>query len=109
MSSERLHGPVSPTEAAELQTVQIPDEVFDVFNGLIAQNLNRGHSRVLQKDVVEQLEARGLDRSKIFDQHWLDVEDSYRTAGWTVSYDRPVYYAGESFDAYFDFKAGKVQ
>lgn len=107
MSPEFNRGPVSPGEAAELQTQQIPNEVFEVFNQLIAQNLFNGRSRVLQKEVVAQLEAEGHERASIFDKHWLDVEDSYRAVGWKVKYDKPVYYAGENFDAYFEFTASK--
>ena len=109
MSPEVRRGPASPREIKELQTQQIPDEVFEVFNGLIAQNLSYGRSRVLQKDVVEQLVEGGMDRNEIFERHWLDVEDSYRAAGWQVKYDKPVYYAGEDFDAYFLFMAGKSE
>ena len=42
MSPETLRGPVSPMEEKELKTEQIPDEVFEIFNGLIAQNLFSG-------------------------------------------------------------------
>lgn len=107
MSPEMKRGPVSPREAAELQTEQIPDEIFMIFNGLIAQNLYRGRAMVKQKDVLAAAEAQGLKRSEIFDRHWLDVEDSYRTAGWQVKYDKPVYYAGEDFEPYFEFSAKK--
>jgi hypothetical protein len=102
MSPEAIR-PVSPREAAEMQTEQIPDAVFGVFNELIAQNLYHGRSTVLQKDVVERLVEQGMDRGKIFEKHWLDVEDSYREAGWSVKYDKPVYWGGEDFDAYFEF------
>ncbi len=104
MSPEVNRGPVSPVEAAELHKIQIPEEVFSAFNSLIAEKLRSGYARVLQKDVLALLEDQGMDRNEIFEKHWLDVEDSYREAGWKVSYDRPVYYAGENFDAYFDFK-----
>lgn len=105
MSPEIKRGPVSPAEVAELKTEQIPEQVFEVFNGLIAQNLHGRYSRVLQKDVLAELEDRGMNRSEIFEKHWLDVEDSYREVGWKVDYDRPVYWGGENFDAYFEFKA----
>ncbi len=107
MSPEVRRGPVSPAEAAELQTEQIPDEVFIAFNGLIAQNLQQGRARVLQKDVVALLEAQGRNRDEIYKQHWLDIEDSYRATGWKVAYDKPMYYAGENYDAFFEFSAVK--
>lgn len=96
-------GPVRPEEAEALCTEQIPETVFEVFNGLIAQNLQRGEATVLQDDVLEQLQERGFNRAEVFRQKWLDVEESYREAGWQVKYDRPVYWGGENFKAYFQF------
>ncbi len=83
----------------------IPDEVFNVFNQQIAQNLHNGRAKVLQKNVVAALEAQGLSRGYIYENHWLDVEESYRAVGWRVKYDKPAYYAGENYDAFFEFKA----
>lgn len=40
-------------------------------------------------------------RQFIFDKHWLDIEDTYRKAGWNVEYDKPGYC--ENYDAYFVF------
>lgn len=105
MSPEIVRGPLSPPEAAERRTEQIPEEVFNVFNGLITQNLVDGRSKVLQKDVIAQLEERGFVRQEIFTKHLLDVEDSYRKVGWEVVYDRPAYWGGENFEAYFKFCA----
>lgn len=107
MSPEMKSGPLSPSEAAELQVEQLPDEVFVVFNALIARSLRAGRARVLQKEVVEKLVEQGMDREEIFDQKLLDVEECYRSAGWKVKYDRPVYYAGEDFEPYFEFAAPK--
>ena len=103
MSPEIKNLPVSPVEAGELRKEQIPGGVFTVFNSLISQNLHRGRARVLQKDVLAQLEDQGMDRTTIFDRHWLDVEDSYREVGWKVEYDKPVSWGGENFEAYFQF------
>jgi hypothetical protein len=105
MSPEARRGPVSPSEAAELQTEQIPEEVFIVFNSLIARNLREGRSTVLRDEVVTELEARGMNREDIFSKHWLDVEGSYCEAGWDVKYDSPVAYGGETFEPYYEFRA----
>lgn len=107
MSNPEIIGPVSPERAAELHTERIPNEIFEVFNGLIAKHLVRGSSKVLQKDVLADLESRGLPSDKIFSEKWLDVEPSYREQGWSVHYVRPIYYAGDDFDAYFEFKDPK--
>ncbi len=102
-----IRGPLGPAELEKLRVEQIPDVVYVIFNNLIAQNLHNGRSRVLQKDVVSQLEAQGMDRAVIYEKKWLDVEPSYQEAGWNVFYDKPAYYAGENYDAYFEFTAPK--
>ena len=74
MSPEVQRGPLSPAEAGELQTQQIPEEVFGAFNTLIAKNLSQGQAKVLQKDVISLLVGQGVNREAIFDNKWLDVE-----------------------------------
>jgi hypothetical protein len=103
MSPEQRSGPIAPQEIQALKTEQIPDEVFAVFNELIAENLHNRSATVLQKDVVAKLEARGLTRDEIYKRRWLDVEESYREVGWKVAYDKPVYWGGENFEPYFKF------
>ena len=103
MSPEIKRGPISPAEAIELQTQQIPDEVFVAFNALIAQNLSYGTSIVKQEDVINRLKEQGVDVNEMYRKHWLDVEDSYRALGWKVMYDKPGY--NETGHAYFEFKA----
>lgn len=102
MSPEARRGPISPAEAKELKTEIIPDEVYLVFNALIAQNLYRGRASVKQDDVVGQLVEQGFDRAEIFSKHWLDIEDSYRASGWDVKYDSPAYNE-DPYDPYFLF------
>ena len=96
---------VSPKQAEELQIRHIPPEVYETFNRFIAQKLYNGRARVLQKDVVAELENRGFDRRRIYDEHMLDVEDAYRKNGWDVVYDSPAY--NETYDASFEFKSKK--
>lgn len=79
----------------------IPNEVFTVFNGLIAENARRGRAIVNQFDAVGRLVEMGFDRREIYDKKWLDIEDIYRAVGWTVAYDRPGY--NETYDPYFVF------
>jgi hypothetical protein len=56
---------------------------------------------VLQEEVVAGLKKKGLTEAKIFDKHWLDVEDIYRRVGWKVRFDQPGY--NEDYKAYFVF------
>lgn len=95
--------PISPDEVIELKTSSIPDAVLEVFNGLIAKGWDGNRSTVYQDDVVASLEAQGFNRSEVYNNKWLDVEPIYEGAGWSVFYDKPVGYAGESFRAYFKF------
>lgn len=96
-----LGRPISPSEVAAAQQEAIPAGVFDVVNSLIAANLYGKSARVLQKEVVAALEELGHIRSAIFSNGWLNFEDSYRSLGWKVEYDKPAY--NESYDAYWIF------
>jgi hypothetical protein len=108
MSPEARRGPISPSEAAELQAEQIPDAVFAAFNELIAQNLNEGRAVVMQRDVLALLRAQGIDRDEVMERRWLDIEGSYRTVGWQVKYDKPMRYADENFEPYFEFSSDQT-
>ena len=93
--------PISPKEVAGEKIRQMPDAVLEAFNELIARG-GSGYVTVMQKDVVALMVKKGLSRSEIFDNGWLDVEDIYRKAGWIVEYDKPGY--NETYDAYFTFR-----
>lgn len=104
--------PITPAEARKRVNFNRPTFVIDVINQLIVQNLTHGGtSRVTQDQIVDEimLVARSaaatdlplITRDKIFDNHWLDVEDIYREAGWNVKYDAPG--IGDNYEAYFLF------
>lgn len=95
--------PIRPEQVGEVQLEQIPDVVIETFNGLIAQNSLDGHAKVEQDAVVEKLIEAGLNRDEIFENHWLDVEDLYRAAGWDVKYDKPMAYGGDTHRPFFVF------
>ena len=94
--------PLSPKEVVEKKISSIPDAVFEVFNELIAKDFNGAYAIVKQKEVVKILVDKGLKEKEIYDNHWLDVEEIYRKAGWKVEYDKPAY--NESYGAYFEFR-----
>lgn len=83
--------PITPEEALEVKKINFPPEVLTVVNRLIGENFREGYATILQKDIVKELAATGLQRKEIFDNHWLDFEDLYREAGWGVTYDKPGY------------------
>lgn len=93
--------PVSPDEVLQLKTETIPDVVFETFNELIVERAQRGTIVISQSEVVDKLVERGLERSEIFNRHWLDIEDAYKAAGWQVLYDKPGY--NESYEATWTF------
>ncbi|MDB5185301.1 MAG: hypothetical protein JWN38_1109 [Candidatus Saccharibacteria bacterium] len=114
MSPEIKGGPVNPAEARELHnqlppddpTEHIPEEVFVVFNGLIARNLYRGTATVFEEVVADALKEQGIDPVQALgDISLLYLEDSYSAAGWKVKYARPVLFAGDDFEPYFEFRA----
>lgn len=60
-----------------------------------------------QDDVVNLIcQKMGYDEykaavNKVYEEHWLDVEDCYRAIGWAVNYDKPAY--NETYPATFEF------
>ena len=114
--SEKRTGPITPDEALQNKKSSIPDVVFDVFNELIAERYIEGQSlTIFQDEVVARIcsctcndddkDAIAAKKQEIFDKHWLDVEQIYRSFGWTVIFDKPGYC--ENYKASFKFKASK--
>lgn len=96
--------PIRPEDIAAHKQEHIPEAVFQVFNDLIAENINAGYATVRQKDVVKRMKAAGLKEKDISDKGWLDVEPVYRDAGWEVSYDKPAY-CESWYEPYYTFRA----
>ena len=97
--------PIRPAEAAKKSMIDFPDAVFESFNQLISKDFSGNSATVRQPDVIKLMTEKGLNRADIFENHWLDVEPLYRSAGWEVKYDRPGY--NESYEAYFVFTKKK--
>lgn len=108
--------PISPDEAVNEKG--FPDEVISAFNEMIIENLRGKTSIFKQKDVVKRI-IRKITNSKLLDNesnlnnylyenHWLDIEDLYRAAGWKVEYEKSGY--GENyFEAYFKFTKPNIK
>lgn len=95
--------PITPSEVIRGKRASIPDVVFEVFNELIAKKFD-GISAVIGEDeVVQMLVKKGLKEGEIYGNHWLDVEDNYRSAGWKVEYDKPGF--NEEHEATFEFSS----
>ncbi len=109
MSFEREPGmsikPMSPEEVTTYQLESFPPEVIDTVNMLISENFFNGSAVVKQDELLEALQAKGLDRGEIFKRGWLNIEGMYRSIGWKVTYDKPGY--NESGRACFIFEVKK--
>ena len=97
--------PISPREVVTLKASSIPDEVFEAFNELIAENFWNGYSSFTEKKVVARIVKKGISSTKAYENNWLDVEKFYEKAGWKVDYDKPGF--NESYDAVFNFSIKK--
>jgi hypothetical protein len=98
--------PFSPEEARKHKISNIPDEVINVVNRLIAKNLSGRttvSATVKQDDIVNGIIAAIPDctRETIYSNGWLDFEPIFEGAGWKVVYDKPAYC--EDYPATFKF------
>lgn len=106
--------PIRPSEVGEQQKASIPAAVLEAFNELIAANYVNGSATVRQGDVV-RLALRKMDGDGPFDpgeetrfnSKWLNVEEVFRDAGWTVTYDKPGF--NESYEPTFRFTKGRAR
>ena len=96
--------PITPVEAKQQQEGSIPDQVFIAFNEILKKKFN-GHSVTIRQDELVKLimeqDGVSFSRNDLFNNHWLDIEEIYRKAGWKVEYDKPGY--NESYEAYWVF------
>lgn len=80
-----------------------PDFVVEAFNELIKQGHDRPVIRIEQEDAIMRIMSLNpeVTREEIFDNHWLDVENYYRRAGWRVTFFKPAYY--DDWKAHWEF------
>lgn len=98
--------PITPDEVDGQKAAQIPDPVFVAFNDLIARHWDGYEAVVRQKDILEKIcRTLQVDETTVLLRHYLDVEGTYRDAGWDVTYDKPG--IGEAYDPFFTFRRNK--
>jgi len=86
----------------KIKNREFPAFVIQAFNECIEEAKINHSSDVMQNDVIERImKLSDSTRNQIFENHWLDIEDTFRKAGWQVSYYKPNY--NESEPAYFTF------
>lgn len=93
--------PIKPDEVVRIKEQLFPDEVVEAFNEIIAERYVGGVASFRIEDVVKKMMKKGLNRAEILENHWLDVEGLYESAGWRVVYDQPGF--NESYPATFSF------
>ena len=97
-AEEKCMKPITPNEVKQRD---IPANVTEAFNFLIKKNWDGSESNVRQKDVVNLIldyhdrdekaqlthaakkRNRAAYREQIFKDHYLDIEDLFRKAGWS--------------------------
>jgi hypothetical protein len=95
--------PIRPADIPATKRKVLPPAVLECWNDLIARNYSGGSAEIKGHLAAEALmEAMGVDRATVLQEGWLDIEEIYRDAGWTVVYDKPAY--NESYDAFFTFR-----
>ncbi len=97
---------ITPQEVEGKKVSTIPSAVIEAFNELILKDFDGTSATVGQKEVTRLIGKKGISSTKLFNNHWLDVEQLYRNAGWIVNYDKPAY--NETYEATFTFSRKKA-
>ncbi len=99
---------LSPDDVAEQKLKDIPPEVMEAWNKVIAKHYVGRESSFGQEEIISEIMvATQVDRAQVFKRHWLDIEEIYRQAGWHVNYDKPAYC--ETYEANFTFTKKKTR
>lgn len=95
--------PITPDQVSETKAKCFPPAVFEAFNEMIASKFTGGRAVVYQEDVLALIlkKDKSLNNAVIFSNGWLNIEEVYRDAGWSVVYDKPAYF--ENYRASFTF------
>lgn len=95
--------PITPEDLKK--EFKVPDFVVKVVNKLLADEYATSNSfsiSLLQDDIVKALcKEKGVKSQKVFDNGWLNFEETYNRCGWKVEYDKPAY--NETYPAIFKF------
>lgn len=98
---------IRPDEIAKKKAAIFPVEVIEAFNVLIAKNFTNGRANVTQEDAIKAIcSSLGISRVEVFKNHYLDIEEVFREAGWSVKYDKPGW--DENYGAFFIFERART-
>ena len=99
--------PITPKEASVSKLQNLPEQVIETWNTIIATNL-RGNVAIVKQNLIVSALCGAMEctRNMVFNSGWLEIESLYRKAGWKVVYDKPGY--NEDYEAYFTFTFDKL-
>lgn len=94
--------PLNPKCLIKAKAFEIPSIIIVIVNKLIDENWDGHQSKVWQSDLITRIQhMTGIDRADILRNSWLNIETTYRRAGYEVNYVAPAW--GIKGDAYFEF------
>jgi len=99
--------PISPEDAGKDK--KFPDEVIEAFNETIAKHFYNDVACFTQDEVEKLIVRKGIKANEIYRNHWMDVEETYRNAGWIVEYEKSGYNETSPDTFTFKRKIGKNQ
>lgn len=94
--------PLTKSEVPDVFVQTVPTWVFDIFNRMIAQNMDGGGAVIKARDVSQAIRDAAEAHGVTFNSKWLNVEAAYRKQGWKVEYDAPGF--NETYEAIFTFR-----
>ena len=108
--------PISPQKAQEAKAFSIPEYVIAAVNELLVKKVHptsKSPSVTLKRStvveaIIEKAAEGGIDVTDryLVDEHYLDFEASFKQAGWSsVVYDSPCGWGGDTYEAFWEFKA----
>ena len=94
---------ITPRDIPEAKYGAMPDKVMRCWNTLIAVNFTNGRAVINQNTAIESLMSvmDVSERQVVFDNKWLNIEEIYELAGWSVVYNKPAY--NEDYEPTFTF------
>ena len=103
--------PLSPKDVEKAKAKHGPlPQIIEAANELIAQKWDGREAKVKLKELGVLARTKlNMKEDEEFKDGELDIESIFREAGWIVEFDRPIYYGGENFDAYFTFKKRRTR
>jgi hypothetical protein len=101
--------PIGPDDIPNQKLRDLPDAVIGAWNRVIARKYTGTPITIRQSEIIEEILSALNDgreqvlttEDDVFKFGYLDVEELYRAAGWSVEYDKPAY--NESYEPTFEF------